>query len=114
MRLSWIPAILRTATRAFDATGLLTLDTPEGMEVEMDNFGYNWHGEMMVSYRMAEVERETEKIQLLMDAGLFNPGLLDRVAMAIEKHLVRIGLRIRRNSTEKQRAYQVTTCKYAA
>jgi hypothetical protein len=84
------------------------------MEVEMESFGYNWHGEMMVSYRMAEVERETENIQLLMDAGLFNPGLFDRLAMGIEKRLVRIGLHLRRNSTEKQRAYQVTTSKYAA
>ena len=80
----------------------------------MESFGYNWHGEMVVNYRMAEVERETEKIQLLMDAGLYNPGLLDRMAMAIERNLIKIGLRIRRNSTEKQRAYQVTTCKYAA
>lgn len=80
----------------------------------MESFGYNWHGEMMVSYRMAEVERETEKIQLLLDAGLYNPGLFDRMAMAIERNLIKIGLRIRRNSTEKQRAYQVTTCKYAA
>ena len=80
----------------------------------MENFGYSWYGETMVSYRMAELKRETEKIQLLMDAGLYNPGLFDRMAMAIEKNLVKIGLRIRRNPTEKQRAYQVTTCKYAA
>ena len=80
----------------------------------MENYGYPWHAEMMVAYRMAEVKRETENIQLLRDAGLYKPGLLDRMAMAIEKNLAKIGLRIRRNSTEKQRAYQVTTSKYAA
>ena len=80
----------------------------------MESFGYNWHGEMVVSYRMAEVERETEKIQLLLDAGLYNPGPFERMAIAIEKKLANLGLRIRKINTEKQRAYQVTTCKYSA
>ncbi len=80
----------------------------------MESFGYNWHGEMMVSYRMAEVERETEQIQLLMDAGLYNPGLFERMVGVIEKGLVKLGLRIHENHNERQRAYQVTTSKYAA
>ena len=80
----------------------------------MENYIYNWHGEMVVSHRMAEVERETEKIQLLMDAGLYNPGLFERMVAAIEKNLIKLGLRIRKNYTERQRAYEVTTCKYAA
>jgi hypothetical protein len=84
------------------------------MEVEMESFGYNWHSEMVVSYRMAEVERETEKIQLLLDAGLYNPGFFERLAGAIENKLVKLGLRIRKDYTERQRAYQVTTSKYAA
>ncbi len=79
----------------------------------MESFGYNWHGEMVVSHRMSELERETEKIQLLLDAGLYNPGFFERMAMAIEKTLVKIGLRIRKNYSQ-QRAYQVTTSKYAA
>jgi len=80
----------------------------------MESFGYNWHSEMVVSYRMAEVERETEKIQLLLDAGLYNPGFFERLAGAIENKLVKLGLRIRKDYTERQRAYQVTTSKYAA
>ncbi len=80
----------------------------------MESFGYNWHGEMMVSYRMAEVERETEQIQLLLDAGLYNPGLFERTVGAVEKGLVKLGLHIRKNYNERQRAYQVTTSKYAA
>jgi hypothetical protein len=84
------------------------------MEVEMESFGYNWHGEMVVSHRMFELERETEKIQLLMDAGLYNPSLFRRMVGAIENRLVRLGLHIRKNNMERQRAYQVTTSKYAA
>jgi hypothetical protein len=84
------------------------------MEAEMESFGYNWHGEMVVSHRMFELERETEKIQLLQDAGLYNPGFFERVVMAVEKSLVKLGLRLRKNYTGQQRAYQVTTSKYAA
>ena len=80
----------------------------------MESFGYNWHGEMMVSYRMTEMERETEKIQLLLDAGLYKPGFFERMASAIENKLVKVGLHIHKNYSERQRAYQVTTCKYAA
>ncbi len=80
----------------------------------MESFGYNWHGEMMVSYRMSEVERETENIQLLLDAGLYNPGFFERTLSAIESKLLKVGLHIRKNYNERQRAYQVTTCKYAA
>jgi hypothetical protein len=84
------------------------------MEVEMESFGYNWHGEMVVSHRMFELERETEKIQLLLDAGLYIPGFFERMVAAIENRLVKLGLPIRRNYAGKQRAYQVTTSKYAA
>jgi hypothetical protein len=84
------------------------------MEVAMESFGYNWHSEMVVSCRMSEVERETEKIQLLLDAGLYNPGFFERMVAAIEKGLVKLGLHIRKNNNERQRAYQVTTSKYAA
>ena len=75
---------------------------------------YRWTDEMMVATRMADMQRETEKIQLLEDAGLYNPGFFDRLAMQIEKGLIKVGLRIRKNYTERQRAYQVTTSKYAA
>jgi hypothetical protein len=80
----------------------------------MESFGYNWHGEMVVSHRMQELERETEKIQLLMDAGLYNPSLFKRMVDGIENRLVRLGLHVHKNHNERQRAYQVTTCKYAA
>ncbi len=75
---------------------------------------YRWTDEMIITTRMADVRRETEKIQLLMDAGLYNPGLLERMAMAIEKKLIGLGLHFRKSYTERQRAYQVTTSKYAA
>src|SRR5574338_78399 len=81
-----------------------------GMEAEMESFGYNWHGQMMVSHRRFELERETEKIQLLMDAGLYNPGFVERMAGALANKLVKIGLHVRKNYNE-QRAYQVTTSK---
>ena len=75
---------------------------------------YRWTDEMIVGTRMADVRRETEKIQLLEDAGLLNPGLLERMGAAIEKGLIKVGLRIRKNYSERQRAYQLTTSKYAA
>ncbi len=75
---------------------------------------YRWTDEKIVATRMADVRRETEKIQLLEDAGLLNPGLLERMGAAIEKGLIKVGLRIRKNYSERQRAYQVTTSKYAA
>jgi hypothetical protein len=84
------------------------------MEVIMESFIYNWHGEMVVSHRRLELERESEKIQLLMDAGLYNPGFFERMAKIIEERLVNIGLRIRKDYAGQQRAYQVTTSKYAA
>lgn len=80
----------------------------------MENDIYPWHAEMMTSYRMSEVMRETEKIQLLHDAGLYNPGFLDRLAIALEKRLIKLGLRIRKNYTQPQRAYEVTSSKFAA
>ena len=80
----------------------------------MENNLYHWHNEMMVSTRMEEVWRDTEQIQLLQDAGLYNPGFLDRMAIAVENSLVKLGLRIRKKYTERQRAYQVTSSKYAA
>ncbi|MGE5462057.1 MAG: hypothetical protein ACM3PS_01795 [Syntrophothermus sp.] len=80
----------------------------------MENYIYNWHGEMMVSHRMDEVQRETEKIQLLLDAGLYNPGFFERMVTTIQNILVRLGLRIRKDYSERQRAYQVTTSKFAA
>jgi hypothetical protein len=83
------------------------------MEVEMESFGYNWL-EMVVSRRRSELEQETEKIQMLMDAGLYNPSLFRRMVDAIEKRLVRLGLHVRKNHNERQRAYQATTSKYAA
>lgn len=80
----------------------------------MENNLYHWHDEVMVSTRMADVWRETEKIQLLQDAGLYNPGFFERMAIAVGKSLVSLGQRIHKNYTDPQRAYQVTSSKYAA
>jgi hypothetical protein len=46
---------------------------------------------------MFELKRETEKIQLLMDAGLYNPGFFERMVGAIENRWVKLGLHIRKN-----------------
>lgn len=80
----------------------------------MQNNLYHWHDEMLVKTRMDDLRRETEQIQLLMDAGLYNPGFFERMVSALEKRLIRMGLRIRKKYTERQRAYHVTTSKYAA
>lgn len=75
---------------------------------------YHWNNEVMVNLEMAELKREMETIQLIQDAGLSNPGLFERAAVAVGKGMVRLGGRLHTRFTEPRRAYQVTSCKYAA
>ena len=75
---------------------------------------YNWQSEVMVQLEMEEVRREMESICLLNDAGLSNPGLLGRTAIAIGKALANLGKRLYENYTDPHQAYQVVSSKYAA
>lgn len=75
---------------------------------------YQWQNEVMVSLEMQEFEREMDSIRLIQDAGLSNPGLLERAAISLGGVLVKLGQRLRRSYTEPHQAYQVTSGKYAA
>lgn len=79
----------------------------------MDNL-YHWHDEVMVGLEMEKVRHEIETIRLIHDAGLSNPGLFERAAIALGGGLMKLGKRLRKNFTEPDQAYQVTSCKYAA
>ncbi|HEX5809202.1 MAG TPA: hypothetical protein VFY25_11090 [Anaerolineales bacterium] len=75
---------------------------------------YHWHNEVMVKLEMADLKREMETIQLIQDAGLSNPGWLERAAIALGGGLIRLGERLHNRFTDPRRAYQVTSSKYAA
>jgi hypothetical protein len=75
---------------------------------------YHWQNEVMVNLEMQEFKREIDSIRLIHDAGLSNPGLFERTAIALGDVLVKLGQRLHRNYTEPNQAYQVTSCKYAA
>jgi hypothetical protein len=74
---------------------------------------YHWHDEAMVATKMAEIDREMVSIRLLHDAGLTNPGLFERTAMAVGKGLAKLGQRIYKSYTEPRQAYQVNSSKFA-
>jgi hypothetical protein len=84
------------------------------MEVAMNNNIYSWHNEVMVATEMQDFKREMDAIRLIHDAGLANPGLFERVAIALGGAMVKIGGRLHKKYTDPHQAYQVTTCKYAA
>ena len=79
----------------------------------MENL-YNWHAEMMVKLETEELRKEIESIRLLHDADLANPGLFQRMGIAIGDTLVKAGQRLRKNLTDPNQAYQITSSKYAA
>lgn len=79
----------------------------------MDNL-YHWHNEVMVRLETEEFKREMDGIRLIHDAGLSNPGLFERLAIALGDSLVKLGQRLHTNVTEPHQAYQVTSSKYAA
>lgn len=78
----------------------------------MENL-YHWHSEVMVNLEMEELKREVDSIRLIRDAGLTNPSLFERAAIAIGNSLVRLGRRLYENYTQPRQAYQVTSSKYA-
>jgi hypothetical protein len=82
------------------------------MEEPMNTL-YNWHDEMMVALERKDLEREIESIRLLRDAGLSNPGWLERLFIALGNSLVRWGQQLRENYTAPHQAYQITSGKWA-
>lgn len=79
----------------------------------MDNL-YHWHNEVMVRLETEEFKHEMDNIRLIRDAGLSNPGLFERAAIALGDLLVQVGQRLHKNFTDPHQAYQVTSSKYAA
>ena len=75
---------------------------------------YSWHDELMVALEMDNFKREIEAIRLLRDAGLSNPGWLERAFIALGTALAKWGQDLRENYTEPHQAYQVTSGKFAA
>jgi len=75
---------------------------------------YNWHNEVMVRLEMEELKREMDSIRLIHDAGLSNPGLLERTVIAMSNALVKLGQRLHDSYTNPHQAYEVTTSKFAA
>lgn len=75
---------------------------------------YRWQNEVMVALEMDEFKRKMDAIRLIQDAGLSDPGLFERAAIAIGEVLVKLGQRLPKNFTDPHQAYQVTSCKYAA
>jgi hypothetical protein len=83
-------------------------------EAHMNNDLYTWHGQVMVDLEMDGIRKEIDSIRLLNDAGLTNPGLIERTAIAVGRTLVKLGDRLHKNYTEPHQAYEVTSGKYAA
>jgi len=74
---------------------------------------YSWHDEVMVALERQDLEREIQSIRLLRDAGLSNPGWLERTYIAAGNALVKWGQRLRENYTAPHQAYQNTSSKFS-
>lgn len=75
---------------------------------------YHWQSEVMVGMEMEEFRKEIEVIRLIHDAGLSNPGVFERAAIVLGNTLMKLGQSLKKNFTEPNQAYQVTSGKYAA
>ena len=75
---------------------------------------YSWHNEVMVRLEMEDLKREVDSIRMIHDAGLSNPGLLERTVIAMGNALVKLGQRLHDSYTNPHQAYEVTTSKFAA
>ena len=80
----------------------------------MENNLYTWHNELMVAMEMRELRREIDHIRLLRDAGLNNPGWIERALIAVGNSLARYGKNLRDNYTDPRQAYQQTSGKLAS
>jgi hypothetical protein len=74
---------------------------------------YHWNTEIMVKAEMEDFKREMDMVQLLHEAGLSRPSLLERMELAIGNALVRLGEHRRKQRT-LPRAYQIVSGKIAA
>jgi hypothetical protein len=79
----------------------------------MNSHIYSWHDEMMVAAEMEEIRREIESIRLLRDAGLSNPGWLERTIIALGNAMVKTGKHLHEDYTAPHQAYQITSSKFA-
>lgn len=79
----------------------------------MNHEFFTWHSEIMVAVEMENLKHEIDNIRLIRDAGLSNPGWLERTFIAIGNILVEWGQRLRQNYTAPHQAYQVTSSKLA-
>ncbi len=75
---------------------------------------YHWQNEAMVNLEMENFKREIESIRLLRDAGLSNPGWLERTIISLGNRLVKLGEHLRKEYTAPTQAYQSTSSKFAA
>ena len=75
---------------------------------------YHWQNEVMVRLEMEELKREVDSIRLLHDAGLSNPGLFERAAIALGNALATLGNRLHEAYTNPRQAYEVTASKFAS
>ena len=75
---------------------------------------YHWQAEVTVNLEMEKFRKEMDTIRLIHDAGLSNPGLFERTAIAIGNALVSLGRRLRESYTDPHQAYEITSSKYAA
>ncbi len=74
---------------------------------------YHWNTEIMVKAEMEDFKREMASVQLLHEAGLSRPSLLERMELAIGNALVRLGERRRKQRTLPGN-YQTVSGKLAA
>ena len=75
---------------------------------------YHWQNEVMVRLEMEELKREVDSIRLVHDAGLSNPGLFERFAIALGNILTTLGNRLHEAYTHPHQAYEVTASKFAS
>lgn len=74
---------------------------------------YHWNTEIMVQAEMEDFKREMDMVQLLHEAGLSRPSLLERMELAIGNALVRLGEHRRKQRTLPGN-YQTVSGKLAA
>ena len=76
------------------------------------NTFYNWSkDEIMITERMKDIQRESEQVHLLHEAGIANAG--ERMANAFGNILVKLGEHLRQKHTHSHQTYQTIGGKYA-
>ena len=75
---------------------------------------YHWQSEVMVNLEMENFKREIESIRLIRDAGLSNPGWLERTIITFGDWLVKWGQHLHKEYTAPTQAYHTTSSKFAS